>query len=173
MDDWRTQLAIAYKVREAIHQVDRQGLWPFRLPRVAAPGERVLEVEEELGFALDEQHRQFLGHADGWECFYQAATLFGCPDLVSPAWQDRTRALADEVNLAVQQEAGVSMDATYVIAASEQDVDVFLIGRPDTARQGEVFWVAGQLIDTYPSFDEFFLAMVDYNRHVYQKLNGS
>jgi hypothetical protein len=50
------------------------------------------------------------------------------------------------------------------IAVSQDSIDVFVISRQHTQKPGEVVWLAGEVIDRFPHFDEYFLAMVDYNR---------
>ena len=55
-------------------------------------------------------------------------------------------------------------------AVSSDDIDVMLMTRPHTTTAGKVFWFAGGLVDTFQGFDEWFLAMVDYNREEYQRL---
>ena len=56
------------------------------------------------------------------------------------------------------------------IAATSEDLDLFLIAGPEAETPGQVFWYAGGLIDTFPSFTEYFLAMVDYNRDEIRRL---
>jgi hypothetical protein len=56
------------------------------------------------------------------------------------------------------------------IAVSSNDIDVMVMTRPHTTAPGKVFWLAGGLVDTFAGFDDWFLAMVDYNREEYQRL---
>ena len=44
---------------------------------------------------------------------------------------------------------------------------VFAIRRASSKRPGAVTWYDAQAeIDTFPDFEEFFLAMIDYNRSI-------
>ncbi|VEH90972.1 Uncharacterised protein [Propionibacterium australiense] len=52
----------------------------------------------------------------------------------------------------------------FLVAASELGVDVFLMGRPGTSVEGTVSWcAAGEVIDRYDDFRDFYLAMLEYN----------
>ncbi|MBL2434413.1 SMI1/KNR4 family protein, partial [Klebsiella pneumoniae] len=46
----------------------------------------------------------------------------------------------------------------------EFDKDLFVLCLPNSSRSGEIIWFAGEEIDRFKNFDEYFLAMVDYNR---------
>lgn len=50
------------------------------------------------------------------------------------------------------------------IAATEQDLDLFAMTAPGSPRPGEVIWFAGNEVQRFSSFDEYFLAMQDLNR---------
>ncbi|MFK7207744.1 hypothetical protein ABB017_17330, partial [Acinetobacter baumannii] len=49
------------------------------------------------------------------------------------------------------------------IAATLIDKDIFLIGKRNSSIAGKVIWYAGEEIEIFEKFNEFFLAMVDYN----------
>ncbi|MFL2443764.1 SMI1/KNR4 family protein, partial [Bacillus thuringiensis serovar israelensis] len=40
------------------------------------------------------------------------------------------------------------------------------------SRPGEIIWFAGEEIDRFENFDEYFLAMIDYNREEILALKG-
>ena len=63
-----------------------------------------------------------------------------------------------------------SREALLPIAASDRNIDVFVITRPQSFEPRRVLWLAGQLVENVPSFDEYFLSMVDYNRLMHQRL---
>jgi hypothetical protein len=41
---------------------------------------------------------------------------------------------------------------------------LFVISRPQSHNPGVVIWFAGDEIDRFPNFEEFFLAMAGFNR---------
>lgn len=160
--DWRKLIAIAHLVRQRLAEVDG-GLWPHHLPEVAATEERLAAFEAELGEPLPAAYRRFLARADGWSAFYQAVDLFGLEDLSSG--KRRARALSFLLPLdPLEPVCGLDRSEVLPIGVSQETEDLFLIGRSTSRKPGHVFWIAGQLIEEFPDFEEFFLAMVDYNR---------
>lgn len=77
---WEDEIEVAVLVRQDLQVADTVPLWEYDFPRVAATQEDVRDAERALGFALDEQVREFLLRADGWESFYQDVDLFGTPE---------------------------------------------------------------------------------------------
>jgi len=59
---------------------------------------------------------------------------------------------------------GMPKASVLPIAASGLQADMFLLGRPWSRWPGSVTWYTGEMIERFPDFDEFFLAMLDYNR---------
>ena len=50
------------------------------------------------------------------------------------------------------------------ISATRLDKDLFVITRPPSPNPGSVIWFAGEEVERFVTFDEFFLAMVEYSR---------
>lgn len=69
-------------------------------------------------------------------------------------------------------DVGLPMSDVLPIAASGRQHDIFLLGLPWSASPGVVVWFAGNVIERFPDFDEFYLAMLDYNRRLIAKLEG-
>ncbi len=63
--------------------------------------------------------------------------------------------------------------ARATLAASPVDRHLFVMTRKSAPQPGVVVWFDGAEVDRFPSFDEFFLAMMDYNREEIQALRGS
>jgi hypothetical protein len=162
MTNWKKELAVAQLVKQHLARVDRAGIWPFATPRPPATASALVEAETRIKTALDPNYREFLAVANGWPAFYQTVDLFGSDDLgQGPAWA-RANQLLDS---ALPIRAGVRMigrDQVVPIAASRDGSDVFVILRE--TQPGEVVWIAEAVIQEFPTFDEFFLAMIDYNR---------
>lgn len=166
---WEDEIAVAVLVRQALQEVDTTPLWQYDFPRVAATPTAVEKTEQALGFRLDEQYRQFLLRADGWEHFHQDVDLFGTPELLggghTPAAQEY---LDSAVETGILASLGLDRDSVLPVGATDQQSDLFLLVRPPADRPGRVLWLAGEVIDEYPTFEEYFLAMVDYMRYDYQ-----
>ena len=43
------------------------------------------------------------------------------------------------------------------------DLDLLVMQRRSAAEPGTVVWFAGAEVDRYPTFDDFFLAVIEYN----------
>jgi hypothetical protein len=167
--DWKQVLVIAHLVKNKIYEVDVEGLWENTLPEVAATSEQLDVLEQELGYPLDSQHRQFLMNANGWRAFMQHVDVFGVGDFKGGPRAARAIALIESLQ-PLDSLCGYSHRDLIPIAVSSSDIDVFVMARPHTATPGRVFWFAGGLIDTFQCFDEWFLSMVDYNRKEYHRL---
>ena len=50
------------------------------------------------------------------------------------------------------------------LAVAKYDRNVFAIVKPPHDLSGQVIWFSGEIVERFVNFDEFFLAMVDYNR---------
>lgn len=152
-------------VKQRLYDADHRHLWEFRPPAPAASPSRLAEVEAALHRPLDPGYRALLEHADGWPAFYQSVDLFGTTDLLGGPQFLHAQRMLEELD-------EVSLDASSLlrgdlmpIAASRVDTDMFLVVRGGSAPSGTVVWFgAGAEVERYPSFEEFFLAMLDYNR---------
>lgn len=171
MTDWKREIAIAYLVQTKLAGVDSEQLWDYRLPELAAPAESIREVERKLGHRLNDEHKQFLLHANGWNSFYQSVDILGTSDICEGPKHLRGQALMASLD-GLQQACGLKQEDLLPIAVASTDIDIFLIAGPRASEPGAVFWFAGQLIDKFPTFSEWFLSMIDYNRMAYQKMTG-
>jgi hypothetical protein len=167
--NWKRELAIAHLVKQKIAEVDVDRLWENTLPGVAALEDQLRSVEARLGYELDPQHRGFLLHANGWRAFMQRVDVFGVDDFVGGPRAARAAALIDSLQ-DLEALCGFGRPDLLPVAVSSDDIDVMVMTRSHTSTPGKVLWLAGGLVDTFPGFEEWFLAMVDYNRHEYQRL---
>ena len=167
--DWKRELVIAHLVKQKIAEVDVEGLWENTLPEVASTEEQLLALESELQHSLDPEHRQFLLHADGWQAFMQRVDILGATDLVGGNRRDRAEELLGSLE-DLKSLCGFSRSELLPIAVSSEDIDVMVLARPSSAQPGKVFWLAGAVVEHFEGFNEWFLAMVDYNRYEYQRL---
>jgi hypothetical protein len=122
---------------------------------------------------LDPRYRQFLGYADGWRGFPQNTDLFGTAQLLGATPMQMARqALVelDDDDFVVQ--TGFRAGDLLPIGVNRAQSDLWLLARPGTLRAGQVLWYWGSDFEVYPDFDEFYLAMVDYNRLGLQRSQG-
>lgn len=161
--NWAEEISTLVYVKQVLAECDQEGVWPHHLPAVAATAEQVAAVEIALGFPLDISYANFLRHANGWRGFYQTVDLFGTDDLLGSRRQSAAEALS-LIDHGVIETQRVDFEDMVPIATSKVDRDLFVLLSSRSKRAGEILWFAGELIESFSSFGEFFLAMIDYNR---------
>ena len=168
IDDWPSEIVVAVIVRQHVAAID--DLYEYPLPEVAATEEQLATAERTTG-PLDPGYRRFLTYADGWRKFLQDIDLFGVDQLQgAPPMQSVENGIAAVGDLT--DVMGFELADLQPIGGSEEQTDMWLLGRPGTPRAGRVLWFWGSDGEDYESFDEFFLAMIDYNRLRLQRLTG-
>jgi SMI1-KNR4 cell-wall len=172
MTEWKQRIVELVLVKQKLAELGSKGLWQHRLPSVAATEGRLKSVEAHLGEALDPDYRAFLLHGDGWLAFYQTVDLFGSDDLMGNHRFHRATEMLRNVDDSVLISGGLRREDLLPIAASPVDLDLFVMTRRSASPPGMVVWLAGSEIDRFPSFDEYFIAMVDYNRLEVQHLQS-
>jgi len=173
--DWRKVIGILIFVHDQIRDLDSETLWGNELPRVAATESALAVAEFQLGSRLHASYRAFLLHADGWRGFYQWVDLFGTPELAGEPMLRALRQLERLEREGLHAQRGLrSSDLLPVAMTREgkeaQDPDLFVIVREGRPQEGRIFWYGRDEIDTFDTFDSFFLAMLDYNREEFKDL---
>lgn len=170
--DWRPEIVQMAMIKQAIHAADSAGLWEYHYPRVAATPEKLTLAEEGLGFRLEPGYRGFLGYGDGWPSFYQNVDLFGIDDLLGSPRMIMARELLSFLEPVALDQAGL-LDATLVpIAATTEDIDLFVMTVVDGVLQPPVVWFAGSEIDRFETFGDYVLSMIELNRRGLPSLGG-
>lgn len=169
--DWKREIAIAHLVKQKVAEVDTAGLWLHPFPAVAANEADVMALESFLGAGLNSKLRAFLLHANGWPSFLHSIDVFSVSDFANGERKSRAEVLLESLG-DTQDLCDFRTDELMPFAVSADDIDVFAIFAEDSPAPGRVLWFAGGLVDSFPDFDEWFLAMVDYNRRQYGKLAG-
>ena len=167
--DWRLDIVTAVAVDQALMRVDVDGLWEYSLPELRASEQEIADAEKRVGFRLPEQYRSFLHYANGWQYFYQDVNIFGTGELLGGELHDQAEELL-EVAKEVLPPLDYDLDCFFPIAASMTQIDLFVIGKVGSLWEGQVIWIAGDIIDEYESFLEYFRSMVAYNKRRATKL---
>ena len=161
--DWCLDIVTAVAVDQALMRVDVDGLWEYSLPELRASEEKIADTEDRLGYKLPGEYRSFLLYADGWKYFLQNVSVFGTSDLLGGELHDEAEGLL-EVAKEVLPPLDYDLDSFFPIAASMIQIDLFVIGKVGSPWEGQVIWIAGDIIDEYESFLEYFRSMVAYNK---------
>jgi SMI1 / KNR4 family (SUKH-1) len=164
IEDYKIAIGHAWLVRQEMMALDKRKMWPYHLPQVAATDEQIFKAEQHLGIAIDSRYKAFLKCANGWPAFYQAVDLFGTDDLIGGTRHENAEFVLSYLEDGVLNKSDVRREDLLPIAATKLDRDLFTIIRPTSKLSGSVIWFAGEEIDRFPNFDDFFLAMVEYNR---------
>ena len=174
MEDWRREIITLCLVKKRLAKVNtgRTPSWPFCYPENPAPEEDLRSFDLTLGSRLDPCYRAFLSHANGWVGFFQRNDLFGTSDLLGGSKNDKARELLASIDN-IAEMTGYEKSDLLPIAVSQFEINVFLLTKPSSKTPGKVLWLAGGLIDVYPHFDKFYLAMIDYNRREIQRFDGT
>lgn len=170
--DWPTQISTLALVKSKIADCDKRGIWPYHLPRTAASKAELSQVERHLDGKLPSGYVSFLLHANGWPGFYQTVDLFGTSELMGSKSMVYAMDMLSSIESTVLKISGFSSNDVLPIAATTSDLDLFVIGKPTSAVPGTVVWYAGQEIERFASFDDFFMAMIDYNRRELVAMEG-
>lgn len=170
--NWPQEIVKLVYVKQALAEVDTRKLWPHHLPAVAATAVQIEAAEAALGTELDSKYVDFLRHANGWRGFYQTVDLFGTDDLLGSERMLAAKGMLGAIDDGVISVTKNRREDLLPIAATPLDRDLFVLTSPHSAAPGEVLWLAGELIDRFTNFDEFFLAMVDYNRLEVSRFQG-
>ncbi|AZK97316.1 MULTISPECIES: SMI1/KNR4 family protein [Streptomyces] len=163
MAGWSVLCAEMDTVKRRLKAHDRRALWPHEPRRPPAPPERIAGIATVTLCPVDPDYAAFLRHADGWPGILQDIDLFGTRDFGTSAYAD-----AEESVRTIQEVARIERDRGFSrlvpIGASRDDIDVLVLhgnGKPD--RRNPVSWFAGGEVERYPTFTDFFLAMIAAN----------
>lgn len=67
---------------------------------------------------------------------------------------------------------GVTNEELLPIGVTTDDMDLFLMTRPQSQMPGQVIWLAGCEIERFSSFTDYFHSMIDYNIEGAEKKSG-
>jgi hypothetical protein len=174
ISDWKKDIAIAWCVQNETAKLDKDNLWEYYLPKLAATEKALAETEAVLGYNLDPRYREFLSYANGWRCFLQRIDLFGTTELRGGCPMPEACLALDEIDSELLAKSKLVWSDLLPIGFSSEQSDVFALLKPSSANPGTIVWFAGYEIERFPRFDDFFSAMVDYNRLRFERLrNGA
>ena len=166
IDKWKKHISTLIDVNEERQLSDVKNLWEYHQPENPATEENIRYAERELGFCLADNYRDFLLCADGWQCFYQMVDLFGTTELIqqtkSEKWTLANQYIYIIDDAGVFTLSGLTPDDLYPIAVSRDDMDLFVMIKPGRSDSGTVIWYAGEEIERFSDFEDFFVCMIEY-----------
>jgi hypothetical protein len=172
MTDWAPRIVELVRLKEQIARHDVDGIFPYTLPSVAAPPERLDAYEQGTGLRLDPGHRSFLAAADGWRAFFETQDLLSVEQLASGEHRDVFTAWIDSAPPQAREQGYSS--ATLLPIAVDFEMP-FYAAMPVVDGQ-----VAGQvlsldpsgIIEAFDSFEEYFDAIIAYTHRKLTKFEA-
>lgn len=167
--DWKQALDELVRLHQHIRDLDHDSIWANEMPRSPATPEDILRVEQALRCELDPRFKAFLLHANGWRAFYQWVDLFGTEELLGERMKAGARRLLELDKAGLLRQTGLDIAKLLPIGITQRGQgaevpDLFLQVREGGPDKGAVLWLSDEEVDRFPSFDAFYLAMLDYNR---------
>lgn len=137
---------------------------PMPAPGPHASDEDIARAEHRLGFELDPQHAALLREIDGWDDVFGNGDLLATADLgAGPRWS-AAQQLLDVMYEDGPFESFPPRDAVYPFHASELDVFVIWRGGPATDQGCPVYWLHGEVVDTWSNVFGYCLAAITLNQ---------
>jgi hypothetical protein len=161
--DWKDEIVRLVYIKQQIAELDQAGLYPHRLPSVAATHTQIHECQTFLGFALDPDYVRFLLCANGWDGFLQDMDLFGTMDLMGSARYHNASVILDVHDHQYYRDIGLTRNDIIPIGKSVGDSDIYGMTKHHQSENATFYWFHSADIESFLSFFEFYLAMVEYN----------
>lgn len=169
---WPVLIGTMGLVKEKINSEDPEQLADFTIPRLKATEDQIRAAEERLGEPLPASYREFLLHANGWDCFHWTLDLFGTEDLTAgPRHEAAAETLAIYDDAGTLEELGLTMDQVIPIGVATHGNDLVLLIREGYSDAGKVSWLDGEEIDRFDNFAHYFTSMIEYQRLYLNKLH--
>ncbi len=160
---WKALIGQAGLIQNKLMQLDKENMYEYYCPKIAATEEQINEAQAKIGFELPKDYKDFLLCANGWNGFYLDVDLFGTNELTSSRVTDALNLLLDVV-VEHFPELEKRKNAILPIAQSREDRNIFIMYLSEDEYYGKVLWLDGQEIDLFDSFEQFFCSMVLYNK---------
>ena len=170
MINWKERIIMMLMVKNALYQADKEQLWEYHYPEVAAQMKEILSVQKKLDVKFSEEYTEFLQYANGWKALYQLVDLFGTRDFDSESMEYARKLLNTEManDKSLDRWGGLLLP----IAVSRTDKDLFVMVLAEGEQYGQVIWLAGGEVERFASFCEFFDAMIEYNKEELEDMTG-
>jgi hypothetical protein len=128
-------------------------------------------VEGCLGEALHPVYRSFLKQAAGWRHACLDMILFAPEDLIAgPNYERGREALGWLDEESVLTHYGLAASDFIVAGMAESSIDLIALQRRTAPEPGLVRWFAGYEIESYPTFGDYFHAILNLNRRRLERL---
>ena len=150
MPDWQTMTARLESAKRRLSEEVPGYPWAPQAPRPGCDESGLTAIAELLGSPLDRQHREFLAHCDGWPEFFLGTVLFGSAEFLGSEFP-AARELLQYAELGEHDP-----NRLCPIAASAENINIFVLEKGDGPDPARVIWFAGYEVEAYQDFEAFF-----------------
>ena len=175
MSDWQELIGFSVLLRQRLNTVDPEpGLSPYTLPGLGASENQIAAAETRLAASLDPVYRDFLHYANGWSDFFTYVDLLGTEDFgQGEPWSKGTELLDLHYSEGPPRRELPPRDEVMVIGVGAHVTDLFVSWRTGPLVDGgrNISWIAGEEVDRYSNFREFFLAVNQYLQNDIKKFD--
>lgn len=172
--DWKLEIAMTFLTKKAVFERDRDSLYKFRYPHVCATEEEIKSAEMAIGARFPQSMRNFFLHADGWD-----GLAVGNADLFSTSDYMGTRRYKNAIEEIyklnrekVFDDICKNVSKLIPISSSEETIDMYILIISSDKNNGMILWYAGEIIDKYINFVEFYRSMRAYDERHLSKLQN-
>ena len=152
---------------------ESQGVSPSSFFAAKAAPEQITDAEAVLAITLDQEHREFLLHSDGWVGFSADIDLFSTQDFLG---SKKFATAKERVTLMDRGVLGIyasSRNDLFPIGMSSSSSDLLLMVNDKTGKiQAKVIWFANELIEEFNSFEQMFITFKAYHHKAIEYWRG-
>lgn len=164
-DKWIQYIVEMGKIKEQLVKKDNSGVHKFYFPEVKATNDEINFAETLLGVELDKSYKEFLKRANGWKGIMLNINIFGTNELIDNNIQNK----AFEFLKIIEEDVLIPNFSCKAhdlipIAMTFTDKDIFVMSKSSSNMYGKVIWLAGEVVDIFNNFEEFFLSIIEYNK---------
>jgi hypothetical protein len=156
----------AAEANRLVAAADINTLWQYGQPNAGASNEVLRQVEVRYDFVPE--YVEFLRVANGWRGFYHDVDLLSGEELGGGSRLDRAWMLAESADQGSGGALALSKSTYIPIGVATEDIDVFLLDL--LVGKGQVRWIAGYDIETFPSIADFLRGVTLYNQQTLRDL---
>lgn len=165
VSQWPQLIVKIVRLQQEYRRVEPLKIYEFEYPGVGANPAQLERLQQVRG-RLPASYLEFLSKANGWRSVYQWVDLFSVEDLLDGPYDEAVsilNTLGDAGALGSVLPAHLLPIALTRAGHRDLGPDVFAL-TVSGEDVGRVRWFAGELVEDFENFEEFFLAVVEFNR---------
>jgi hypothetical protein len=156
MNKWENYVLEINKILKELKNYDIHETYTYYPHNKGATEIDIKNIENSIGYKLDNDYKEFLKVANGWKFYSQFVSLFSTDDLISESLLNvRSNELLEGILEYIQYEK----KDLLAISIDEMNIDLFVIVVSGVDK-GNVIWYAGYEVERYCSFEEYIIDVI-------------